>query len=450
MDSWKKYMQENEHNLSIEEVDENIWQNVKNAAIPSKMTFFNKMRNALEELLKRFQVRKEVSTYKGRNSKYSLAYASMFFVFIIGSFAFKVKSRSKYGDMVTFEQAKETYVLKNETHTQSLFNLFSRFNDPSDSSSFLFITFIKENNEETKKIVDQLKEISGVSDLVITPVVFEFKESLFSSLLNKVFEIQINEAKPDDTQIENKIKEILQGKGLGSVDVQLDDSQDVLFSSEKVHQQPSFSGPLDSMAIANDITDQSDVPGKKDTTEPNAFPKNMRMDMSNLNSPGWKKDLELMSDLTNALEKVGLVDNKKPYKLEIKNGELYIDGKKQPKEVNDKFKRYFKNDDYTISNDGDESRAKSNYDIPKDKPKTGPQPGTNGPKFDPIEWQKELKLMYALINGLHDEGLIDKRKPYEIQIKEGELYIDRKKQPKEVSDKFRKYFYSDNYGFIND
>jgi hypothetical protein len=37
-----------------------------------------------------------------------------------------------------------------------------------------------------------------------------------------------------------------------------------------------------------------------------------------------------------------------------------------------------------------------------------------------------------------------------VQIKVGELYINRSKQSKEVSDRFKKYFSSNNYGFIND
>ena len=58
--------------------------------------------------------------------------------------------------------------------------------------------------------------------------------------------------------------------------------------------------------------------------------------------------------------------------------------------------------------------------------------------------------MNLLIDGLHNDRLIDKNKPYSIQVKDGELHIDHIKQPKEVSGKFRKYFSSDNYGFVND
>jgi hypothetical protein len=55
--------------------------------------------------------------------------------------------------------------------------------------------------------------------------------------------------------------------------------------------------------------------------------------------------------------------------------------------------------------------------------------------------------MNLLIDGLHNDGLIDRHKPYAVYIKEGDLYIDNKKQTKEVSDKFRQFFSGDNYGF---
>ena len=65
-----------------------------------------------------------------------------------------------------------------------------------------------------------------------------------------------------------------------------------------------------------------------------------------------KKEIAQMKDFTEALEKDGLINKQKGYKLEIKNGELYINGTKQSKEVNDKYRKYFKDEDYSISSDG--------------------------------------------------------------------------------------------------
>ena len=66
-----------------------------------------------------------------------------------------------------------------------------------------------------------------------------------------------------------------------------------------------------------------------------------------------KKELSLLKEFTETLEKDGLISKKKGYKIEIKDGEMYINGTKQSKEVNEKYKKYFKEEDYTIRSDGD-------------------------------------------------------------------------------------------------
>lgn len=66
-----------------------------------------------------------------------------------------------------------------------------------------------------------------------------------------------------------------------------------------------------------------------------------------------KKEISLLKEFTEGLEKDGLIDTKKGYRIEVKKGELYINGTKQSKEVNDKYRKYFKDEDYSIRSDGD-------------------------------------------------------------------------------------------------
>jgi hypothetical protein len=54
------------------------------------------------------------------------------------------------------------------------------------------------------------------------------------------------------------------------------------------------------------------------------------------------------------LRKDGLISKKKGYKIEIKDGEMFINGTKQSKEVNEKYKKYFRDGDYTLRSDGDD------------------------------------------------------------------------------------------------
>jgi hypothetical protein len=287
---------------------------------------------------------------------------------------------------------------------------------------------------------------------VITPVVYEYKESLFSSLVHKAFDIQIKEVKPDSRQIKNTIKGILKEKGVNAVDVQIGQDQDIRFISKHEKSLQQLPVAKDSLNITNAIADSIKVASKPDTTKPKDVLKDLRIDMPNLNGSGWKKDLALTTELMKALDKEGLVDNKKAYHLEIKDGEFYINNIKLPKEVTDQFRKYFRNDNYTINNDPDEpAPALKDNDRSVDKQKGGlSHLNNNLPKFDGIQYQKELKLMNQLIDGLQKDGLIHRNKPYAVQIKDGELYINRQKQPKEVTDKFRKYFSGDNYGFVND
>ena len=52
---------------------------------------------------------------------------------------------------------------------------------------------------------------------------------------------------------------------------------------------------------------------------------------------------------------------------------------------------------------------------------------------------QQLQQMKTFTDALEADGLIDKKKGYKIEWKEGKLYINDQKQPKDISDKYRKY-----------
>lgn len=62
-----------------------------------------------------------------------------------------------------------------------------------------------------------------------------------------------------------------------------------------------------------------------------------------------KEAITNMKDFTDELQKDGLIDKKKTYKIEVKSGELYIDDKKQSKEVSDKYRRFYKKENFSIN-----------------------------------------------------------------------------------------------------
>ena len=71
-----------------------------------------------------------------------------------------------------------------------------------------------------------------------------------------------------------------------------------------------------------------------------------------------REEIKNLKEFTDALEKDGLIDKSKAYKIEVKDAELYIDGKKQSKETSDKYKKYYRKNNFTINmNEGDNDKS---------------------------------------------------------------------------------------------
>jgi hypothetical protein len=76
------------------------------------------------------------------------------------------------------------------------------------------------------------------------------------------------------------------------------------------------------------------------------------LNAARLGMEGARKELQLLKEFIDTLEKDGLIDKKKGFKIQIKDGELFINGTKQPKEVNDKYRKYIRDkEDFTITDD---------------------------------------------------------------------------------------------------
>lgn len=77
------------------------------------------------------------------------------------------------------------------------------------------------------------------------------------------------------------------------------------------------------------------------------------MKNANLEIEKAKKELQDLKNFTEALAKDGLIDKKKGYTIEwTKDGDLIINGTKQPKSVSDKYSQYYKKDGYKIKSNG--------------------------------------------------------------------------------------------------
>lgn len=62
-----------------------------------------------------------------------------------------------------------------------------------------------------------------------------------------------------------------------------------------------------------------------------------------------KEEMKMTKKLFTELEKDGLINSKEGFTLEYRNKDLYIDGKKQSEKTTDKYRKYFKKDQFKIS-----------------------------------------------------------------------------------------------------
>jgi len=72
--------------------------------------------------------------------------------------------------------------------------------------------------------------------------------------------------------------------------------------------------------------------------------KNARRSMENA-----REEIKNLREFANILEKDGLIDKSKRYKIEVINNELYINDQKQSKEINDKYRKYYRKGNFTIN-----------------------------------------------------------------------------------------------------
>ena len=63
-------------------------------------------------------------------------------------------------------------------------------------------------------------------------------------------------------------------------------------------------------------------------------------------------ELKKMKAFTDLLEKDGLINQADGYKVDIKEGELYINGNQQSKEVTEKYKPFFPGNTFSIKHNG--------------------------------------------------------------------------------------------------
>lgn len=63
-----------------------------------------------------------------------------------------------------------------------------------------------------------------------------------------------------------------------------------------------------------------------------------------------KAEMNAMKEFSDVLEKDGLIDKNKSFTIEVKDGELFLNGVKQNKKVQEKYRQYLENRSFKLSN----------------------------------------------------------------------------------------------------
>lgn len=75
-----------------------------------------------------------------------------------------------------------------------------------------------------------------------------------------------------------------------------------------------------------------------------------------------KEELKGYQEMVYAMEKDGLLNTREDYTIEYKDGELYVNDKKQPAETTNRYKKYFKKDKITIKKEDGDMHIQHNSD----------------------------------------------------------------------------------------
>ncbi len=72
------------------------------------------------------------------------------------------------------------------------------------------------------------------------------------------------------------------------------------------------------------------------------------MDAANVNIDKARDEMHMLKEMFNALERDGLIDSRKGFIIEFRSPDLFINGKKQPSEISEKYRGFFKGDNFEM------------------------------------------------------------------------------------------------------
>lgn len=221
MDKVKKYLKENEEQLSVEDLSENVWMNVHQAVKPKHSV----LKNYLVTLF-------NTKTFflPGHRLKWAVAIALP--VLLIFSCTYRVSKFEPIGNILSFNIADNNYtalreiIMLQSTHDFKPLQYHSRLTPGLLS----YISFIYTKEEKINKITTSLNNVPTIGKLKVIPVKAKISESLFSALVHKIFNVHIDARREEKKELKNTMEAQLRTNGVSDVKVQI--------LKDKVHLVP--------------------------------------------------------------------------------------------------------------------------------------------------------------------------------------------------------------------
>jgi len=181
---------------------------------------------------------------------------------------------------------------------------------------------MKELDIEMRKLTSDLKDLSIDISKEVTDAISKIDfDDIDRNIKDAIKEIDLDKIKIDVNKSINEVQEQIQKIDMDKIKIEMRDLQNKL-NSDVIKKQID-----EAMKNAKEGIEKA------------------------------KGELKQLKEFTDELQKDGLIDKKKHYSIEWKNGgELYINGKKQPKEISGKYKRFYKKDGFKIEMNNDDHR----------------------------------------------------------------------------------------------
>ena len=156
----------------------------------------------------------------------------------------------------------------------------------------------------------------------------------------------------DWNKISKNISEELKKVDIAKIELEIKNSlKDINFDHVKIEIERSMKD-LKEMDFNNEEIKKEMDKAKEEMKKAKEEMKKAKVEMNVA-----KEEMNNIKEMVSEMEKDKLIDTKRSYNIEYKDQELFINGKKQPSDVKEKYRKYIKGENFKLSRTGDGALA---------------------------------------------------------------------------------------------